>query len=1349
MNKKSLFRSRVVVLTRLWGIIFFLLVSNVVSAAEALFPWDYSGISYFIDPLPFQDVAGNQHAILRGMNGGITLYQNMDAVPLNPFQDYAVGSSAAFASYNNNCGPVATFNVMRYYGITRGPGNVDMSNDSTAASILYAMLDTNSSSCNGLTGPFPGTHPYKIVDFLSATMIGYDVYRKVPLPFSAYSPNREKEMEVFNTIALPLSRGNPVMALITPIGGGLHWVSITGFDTNAYSSLSGSNTRVILGNNDEMAWDEFVSALQFLYDDAWFLFAPILDACGISPFTFIYAIRPEDDHWDLTISDISIDLPESESDRYTDPINMIPLSYYRDVCSDNFRTSYPNKKHKYLSFTYEKRTALKAWLTCYFNGVEMESGSVFTEGYNFSTPEPLPCEAQKIHANLNANLFTGKNYLRCAWLERDKFTTPYSLVWSGDCNLAPPFLVRDKTFGVRFLLHTSDNDYLPSDIGDEYVAEYRPAMLVKRWLLDSSANCPADGDGDHWFAKYLCTETDTQPCDCDDERLTCRDSDEDGFCDTLAYSNGCSPYDIDWHEPIDNCPGIPNADQADSDLDNVGDVCEDEDSDGVYDITDNCLGVYNPMVPISGEVAFGNLGLDNTANGAFLNPVTRLYTKTVYSPANFFTVPTYYWQPDHDLDGDGDACDLDTAYVTPLEVNSSMHISVSGSNKLYTMNDYLTLKVQATTNTTTNKIVPSTNRYCWVTKQEYNTKPSLWGTPGYCSTYAPPALGWPLNRLTAFGYSHGSEIEPVRLNKTVWNEISWSSDSGRVLTANRETYHDEENDAYDLSFFPNLIGNLKIPLSYPFQNLSVNLTSPITPLHWNWKTDVVTDKPEYSGNVFSGSEPIMGHPVSPPLANNDFFFAFSSGARDVNSALNYLNDVSCASADNCNNKVNSLYFRINPSAYPNYELKQFARSIRMMSEPMGISYLQFMTGPLGSDWVLDFWKRHHVRLPDFSLDPKLGSYAVRRWEMDSSIVVSLPKYHDERMVILIPGEEGFTYGIRPDDDPNTPATFHIVVNYPSDPADWRPIGFFELSHADYEILAAAQHNGDFYALLKEAGDIRLVKASLANSETAEWQVEMLALAPAELTDPTIHWIGDMLHILGITEDGMGLHRFENGAFVPANSTLLPPTRDFYNAYDSGDALYLAGGKKNNLTTGIPTYLKDIWRYTAAAGWVKLADNLNTELLKTLIRVDGDTLFLANQMIASGNMTQRVIVDLAAPIGSNTSYDMVEVHGLTPEEVPYYCLNEMDTILKGGTLVDGFCQPFSHPWYKSFSIGTTVYSVAGKSDRLYVGTNSTIRVYDISNPNAMVLKSTFTTNRRVYDLEVAEGDIMYAATSGGI
>ncbi|HNT27357.1 MAG TPA: C10 family peptidase [bacterium] len=97
----------------------------------------------------------------------------------------------------------------------------------------------------------------------------------------------------------------------------------------------------------------------------------------------------------------------------------------------------------------------------------------------------------------------------------------------------------------------------------------------------------------------------------------------------------------------------------------------------------------------------------------------------------------------------------------------------------------------------------------------------------------------------------------------------------------------------------------------------------------------------------------------------------------------------------------------------------------------------------------------------------------------------------------------------------------------------------------------------------------------------------------------------------------------------------------------------------------------------------------------------------------------------------------------------YCLHEVAGTLKGGVEGNLACQPFTHPWYKSFSIGTTVYSVAGKGDRLYVGTSNAIKVYDISDPNALTLKSTFTTNKIVYDLEVVDGDIMYAATSKGL
>jgi polyhydroxybutyrate depolymerase len=67
-------------------------------------------------------------------------------------------------------------------------------------------------------------------------------------------------------------------------------------------------------------------------------------------------------------------------------------------------------------------------------------------------------------------------------------------------------------------------------------------------------------------------------------------------------------------DPVDNCPTVANADQADGDSDLVGDVCDncpsvantsqaDADGDLVGDACDNCVNVPNPRVP-GGEIAF-------------------------------------------------------------------------------------------------------------------------------------------------------------------------------------------------------------------------------------------------------------------------------------------------------------------------------------------------------------------------------------------------------------------------------------------------------------------------------------------------------------------------------------------------------------------------------------------------------------------------------------------------------------------------------------------------------------------------------------------------------------------------
>jgi len=100
----------------------------------------------------------------------------------------------------------------------------------------------------------------------------------------------------------------------------------------------------------------------------------------------------------------------------------------------------------------------------------------------------------------------------------------------------------------------------------------------------------------------------------------------------------------------DNCPLTPNADQADSDNDGIGDVCEDpndNDGDGIANAMDNCIDTANAdQADVDGD-EIGDICDTDDDNDEILDSVDNC--PLTYNPD----------QLDTDNDGIGDVCDRD------------------------------------------------------------------------------------------------------------------------------------------------------------------------------------------------------------------------------------------------------------------------------------------------------------------------------------------------------------------------------------------------------------------------------------------------------------------------------------------------------------------------------------------------------------------------------------------------------------------------------------------------------------------------------------------------------------------
>ena len=793
----------------------------------------------------------------------------------------------------------------------------------------------------------------------------------------------------------------------------------------------------------------------------------------------------------------------------------------------------------------------------------------------------------------------------------------------------------------------------------------------------------------------------------------------------------------------------------------ITEALKDNDGDSIHNIEDNCPDIPNPVVSYSlkSEFISGEFG-------AIANQLGQLG----FEFSGFTWRYVYKMQPDSDLDGIGDACDynsssgdgfansritnikpqtpsildsllLERKYDQYAKINITMPFGSGRESDYCSDRNALGLYLGSTCNAAVH--------YCAV---KHNQK-HLWGTRGFCSTS--DKEGGSITDVD-FGYSHGSDNFSLASRISWRSRISVADSSAGTSFSNWPEFTGSDNPNDDPARKEVTAGYSVFPLK-----------GSENPTIWNWRRDwyeknncLRNPTKEICLNIKTAGNYNESHTM---------YYALSTSILPITSTTQiipeYLSDNGNAINPDyfppTNSNVNARAARY--STYLNMPLElnyyKTGSGIPPYSEPLDIPEIEYCPDCYYNIPIRDFINEQGM--PEaFSIN-HIGRWFVGKDENGNYLMSSQQLYFLGEMMFYSEMTEHEMVAVKTVELPATGVTeYQLLLNTSESGAAWEFLGI--INNWDSEItsirtvistdtglyfIAGTDSQGQYGQYLfriSVESDSPEITYSLQN-------LGLTGIGDDTLRDEKLVSIDGNLFVIGADSTGAGTRTFkltDDASLFEEITGSAPVGRKIYNLKVSGKYIFLTGGMDDNNGS-----INDLWRFdTESEEWKQIPVSLQGDFRKVITQVVDGKLVMANPVI-DGNTTHPAF-EINNPAAENVSEITVSQVEIPVTEVEYeassYCLNETDFVLKGGLEMSGECVPFTHPWYRSFSAGATVYSVAGNGNRLYVGTNGSIKVYDISDSTAMTYISDYSTNgERVYDLEVTADNEMYAATSGGI